>query len=737
MNQRSPSSMTFVYLIVCMFFFGAVACEKEESEWPQGKEIFETPPWLGGTNIETLEKDSLERFTIFLELMTKANYKTPIEKQLFTLFVPENTMFEEYFKSVGKTGVDDLTEDEAVQLFTLHVLRNPRSRYHLIYEYAWGEEQGPDGEYAALFFRKPTTSFTLPTVEIPKYHPTKAGLEMLVISENKNLPIFSTDYFEDYFGTLDGSDYSFMYRESKWGNNLNIHDAMVTKAEVKTANGFIYFLDKVIEPMPNIDEYLRDEGEEFSVFYDLMQRFAEYSFAKTRQTDKMKLYRKNYKNISNLAAEGGPFGEDLPRKMKEMFTLFAPTNETLNKYLEENILNSYESIDSVPEITLIYLIENQISWNLALISKIESSFFDAQGDPSEISRNDIESAHMCSNGLIYGTNRLLEPNVFTTVPSKLFFDKDYSTFLYCISAIGAMGRLSDVNEDVTLFAVNNEQMEAYNIRYNKDKNSIQYKTSDGLWGGISYDLLLNFVLDHIYLGKLSDISGDGFIQMESKNYVHYNNNTLTAGKNVAMGDEANVIKQIENDKNGFLYLLDNPIKAKYTYGEFIANDPDLEEFKNLLVVSNMLDLKAVDAFTEDTIPSLRFVVEQDYWTAFAPTNNAVIDARNKGILPIMGDSIRASAIDSIKTFCNYHFLRKNVIFDDGLTSGEFSSNLAEVVDVNGTIYSKLTVNNRKNNLQVTDLSGQTVTVNHSDANNLVERGVIHKIPTALIKPLTN
>ena len=112
----------FLAAIVAVTLLGITGCEDNQAR-------YETPPWLGGSSIETLEERG--NYKSFLSLMEKANYKEPISKQLFTLFVPDDAAFDVYLKSIGKNSVEDLTKEEAVQLFTLHVLRNPRSRYQL------------------------------------------------------------------------------------------------------------------------------------------------------------------------------------------------------------------------------------------------------------------------------------------------------------------------------------------------------------------------------------------------------------------------------------------------------------------------------------------------------------------------------------------------------------------------------------------------------------------------------
>ncbi|MDO8952787.1 MAG: fasciclin domain-containing protein, partial [Draconibacterium sp.] len=189
--------------------FGITGCVDHQ-------ERYDTPPWLGGSSIETLKERG--NYNTFLELMEKANYSVPISKQLFTLFVPNDEAFAAYFKSVGKNSVADLTKDEAVQLFTLHVLRNPRSRTQLVYEYAWGEFQGPNqaapmGEYASLFHRKPTPSTSIPYSEVVKYDTPgqKAGTELLMYTGGKNIGLFTEEFFTDFGGNPSGEDYLFMF----------------------------------------------------------------------------------------------------------------------------------------------------------------------------------------------------------------------------------------------------------------------------------------------------------------------------------------------------------------------------------------------------------------------------------------------------------------------------------------------------------------------------------------------
>jgi len=704
-------------ILAIVLLLGVFGCSKHQ-------ERYDIPPWLGGSSIETLQKRG--NYTIFLQLMDKAEYTIPITKQLFTLFAPSDSSFNAYFKANNITSIESLTTEDARELFTLHVLPNPRSRFQLIYEYLYSELQGPDGEYAALFFRKPTKSVSQPYKETARYYPAQKGKELLMTTGIKLVPLFSLDYFQDFFGAVDGSDYLFMYPGSKWQaghGDMNWGNAMVTESEVRTANGFIYFIDQVVPPQKNIDQYLLANQDKYGLYYDILQRFATYS-ASGIDKNKNQLYLKSYNLVSNLAEEQGAFTGNENRQ-KDMYTLFLPSDQVLQDYLNKTVFKTYTSLDSVPSVTLFYILQTQISRSLGLISKISNSYFNSFGDPTIIGKSDIKSAHMCSNGVVYETNRVLEPNVFTCVPGTLFFDANYSTFLYMLNQSGLLTGLSNPNQDVTVFAPSNKEMETIGIRYDPITSTILFLGDDKKWNPMRPTDLNMFVQDHIYMGKLSDLTTDQYVEMSSKNFVHIANGTIQGADNLRQREYVAVDKALPNDKNGILYEVTKPIKSNYIMGKYLVYDKDVSKFKDLLVSTKMLDARFLDQLTRDTIPNLKFVssTESDYWTAFIPTNAAMTQALADGLIPTNADSLKAWLL--------YHFVRKKVIFDDGQLSGKFDSERVLSTTAAGTVYAPLTVTNDVNNLTIKDHSGKVVPIDHSKADILVRKGVVHKISSVL------
>ncbi len=688
------------------------------SETPQ---IYTHPEWLGGTNIETLEKEG--DCNIFLELMEKADYKEPIEKQLFTLFVPRDSAFEVYFNAKGVESVDDLSEEEAFRLFTMYVLPNPLSRYQLIYEYAWDLES-PDGEYGALFFRKKTRSKMPSYKETPLYHPIYAG-EELTIQTDKSIyiPFFTTDYMEDYFATSDGSDYEFLCRDSDW-SGTQWHDAMVTDAEVRTATGFIYFLDRVVEQPLTVDKYLRDNPDKYSVFYGMIQPFAGYAQWVNDNDELVYEKRYNTKKIYDIANPMGPSTWGGPHTMREMFTLFMPSNEAWLEYFDRNGIEDFENLS---EISRIYLIQSHIIRQLAFKSKLDRGMGSTFGDIIDIdTENDISDSYLCNNAAVYDLNRVLEPFIFKTVTGPVFLDEDYSTFLLSLYLADKMNMVSSRDFDVTVFTVTNQQFQDIGIRYNDADDEMQFYTNQEKWVEFDDDDFERFVDGFIVKDKLTDLSGEGFVELVSGEYFYFNDDRLYGAGNIEDGDYAAITSRLENEVNGMLYYLETPLKAShYTTAQRLMNDPDLSDFFNLMKSASMVSVYE-DPLTFDEIHRFVFLQGKNDWTIFAPTNDAMAEARDKGLIP--------SNQGEIQAFIYNHIIQKNVLFDDGEVSGVFNTNYQVDIGEEGPIFTQLQVNNSSHNMVITDPSGQEIIVPHTTANNLVRGGVYHKIPSVIKLP---
>jgi len=724
-NCIMKSNLSIIYVVMLTLasqFYGCIDDPRDR---------FKNPPWLGGTNIETLEKDG--NYTQFLALMDKAEYRISIENQLFALFVPNDSSFEAYFKSKGINSVDNLSKDEAEELFGQHILVNPRSREQLMYEYEWNELQDTGTEYATLFHRKKTYSVPIDYVEknVP-YNATFKDQDVRIYRSNTYVPLFTTEYFEDYFGDPAGSDYLFMYPGSSW-SGTQWHDAMVESIG-RTSSGFIYFIDRVVAPIPTIDKYLLEDPDDFSLFYDIAQRFAVYTDKKLTEDKTGNRYRKGYNSKLNMSIgdERGPSGGgDEPNRVLYMYSAFIPYNNVLQEYLDNTVFShGYTTLDSVPELFLIYLLQSHVIGFLELPSKIDKRFVNYYGDEIDIDINtDIKTSKMCSNGIIYGMNRILAPNIFTCAPGPIFYNKDYTTFLYALDQSGDVNSLADIENDVTLFASNNQDLMDYGIRTNEDDNNniiIEIRTAGDVWVAMKSEELKKFVRNYYHYGKYDDFNGEGYIRMASNNYVYYKDGKIYGGGNQVLGDYSTVVEKIESNKNGNLFYLNNSINKPYNAAQLILNDPDLSSFAALLDTAGLITMRTDVHDDKLKYPEVIFMPSLDQWTVLAPTNQAIADAEVAGLVP--------NDIEKLKKFLYYHFIRSKAIFDDGQFSGTVSTQRIDTITGSDITYETLNFTNAVYNLSVQDNSGKVVSINHNDADRLIETGVLHKITTVLAVP---
>ena len=471
---------------------------------------------------------------------------------------------------------------------------------------------------------------------------------------------------------------------------------------------------------------MHDNQEQFGLFYDIAQRFATYPTSKVNEQNE-RVYRKSYSGIFNIADERGP-NSDGTAKHLYLFTAFIPSDNVLQEFLDNTVLPTYGSLDSVPQIFLKYLLKSHLNDFLILPTKMEDRFVNYLGEEIDMdTHTDISTSKMCSNGVIYVMNKILEPGAFTCVSGPIIYDKNYSTILYAFENSGLLTSLTQTDEQVTLFTVDNETLYDYGIRADEVADGIFYvqkRNSEGNWETLETDDLKEFIQDYYAYGTYDDFSGEGFIPLASSNYLYYNNNKIYNGGNQIDGDFCSVTSK-STEKNGDVVYLDNVPKQSLNAAEFILSDPDLSSFATLLAEADLIDsIQDPYEATGVKYPILSFMTQLKNWTILAPDNQAIADAEALGQIPDEQEALRS--------FINYHFIREKSIFDDGNISGPVTTQCVDTIIGTETTYKTLEIANTIHNLVVTDGAGSSISVNHSNANNLIRFGVIHKIGSVLL-----
>jgi uncharacterized surface protein with fasciclin (FAS1) repeats len=680
---------------------------------------YNIPPFLGGSIIETLKKEG--NYTILLELSDRAGYTETIESDVYILFAANDSAFKVFFAERGIKSVGDLSLDECRSLMSMVTKKQPYSRFQLIYRHSHDKWEGPESEYLSLFYRWPTSEAEYPIQkEVVKYNTNYLGEELNIRGDIKNVPVYSEDYFGDYGGDPKGSDYLYFFPNSTW-RGLQWFNAGVIGPEARCSNGFIYYIDQVVPVPPSIDQYLRSNKNKYGVFYDLMDRFATYSSAGGEYigTEFVSYYNKGYSGVKNIASEAG--AQSLGYELRNVMTIYLPTDNVFNEYLNKTFLTTFESIDSVPLITIQYLLNGHIDANWILPSIIRKEFLNPYGEKIDFDLDkNVTDTRMLSNGALYEINKVLEPLAFKAVPGPLFYNKNYTTFLRVLNQAQKISTVSFYDVPVTVFAPDNEMLMKYGYRYDKYTEALQKRNIYGVWAKMDQDEINNLADDHIIFRSLEDLSFDGIIFMSSGTGVQIKNNILVAGGNREANEQIGVIKAINSNINGVLYLLDAAIKApKEDFARYIFNNNDFSELYALLNKAKLVD-EVYDKDDKIYYKRLKFLNQYEHWTGFLPDNDAITNALANNLIP--QDTLE------LVQFLKYHFVGNEVITDYQTVSNDYAT---ASVSSTGALR-KLNIQSQPKQMVVTDGSGKTVQIDHNTANEFVSDGIAHRIKTVLI-----
>src|SRR5687768_12674848 len=206
-------------------------------------------------------------FKSLLALIDKAGYKTTLGAAgYWTMFAPNDAAFDQFYKERGTT-INNLDSSAARAII----------QYLLVYN-AFAKDRIDDYQSSAGWvpnqaFRRRTayyTGFYNDTTQagqvVKATQSNRNGGYVAADNNNKHIPYFTDVYFDAQ--SLNASDYKYFYPSSDF-SGFNVAEAKVLTT-LTAENGIINEIDKVVSPLPSIDEYLRSRPEysEFKKMYD-------------------------------------------------------------------------------------------------------------------------------------------------------------------------------------------------------------------------------------------------------------------------------------------------------------------------------------------------------------------------------------------------------------------------------------------------------------------------------------
>ncbi|MDA3879109.1 MAG: fasciclin domain-containing protein [Prolixibacteraceae bacterium] len=636
--QRFINYLLVLSMLCCTLFF--TSCEKEMEKY------YETPDWLKGNAYELLQSEG--NYTIFLEAIELAGFSELVGgKGIITVMAPSDEAFSKFLSEKGYGLVSDIPDDELKKIVG----------YHLVY-YSFNKEQfanyQPNGSgmenplEKGLYYKHRTKALNPVTTETDPV----TEEEVKVIHKELFLPVLS----ENFFNTkqIDAkSNYEYFFEGSTWtgaDGGFNVASASVDEYALVTDNGYLYKIDRVLEPLETIHKSLRNKGN-YSDFLSMYDRFSNFWYdedATTNYGGGDSLYVHMHSGLPRIASEWPYNGEgtlpdyaNLAALAKDAFSVFVPDNDALSGFFDKYWATYYPSIDSVYFLQVGYLLDNHVySEGLAFPEEIQNNTIKTTyGTPVSFDTDaDVTISQICANGAYYGLSDVQVPAMFKNVTSPAFQSPEYRMFLFMMARSGMVLPLTGKSINYTVFYPSDEVIKSsgyydLDIQY-YDPNPKKYQDDvirilDGTWVELSTGAMRGFIDDHTATDVLTEVSGVKIYKTRtSLNYLYAKDDSIASTR--MFNEETGFVsmsrlgKQWENGEtfNVDTLLLRNkiPFKAEISSADEYAYLSEFEEFSKLLMRAGFLPINN----------PLDFILEN--FMVFIPSNEAILNAP-EGVIP--------------------------------------------------------------------------------------------------------
>lgn len=733
----------------CLFFaFAALValagCKKKFNEY------YERPANLEPPVYQVLQ--SKGNFKSMLEAIDRAGYKPILSAAgYWTLFAPHDSAFQVYLTSKNLQSVSQLDSAACRQIVTYSLVYNAFRKERL------DDYQSGVGWVPSSAWKRRTANYTF------VYDGTDTGGNKIkVIASNRNGTVYQDadnnnkyiPYFINEFmaaKSLSASDYTYFYPGTAY-TGFNVVDAIVTEQDIPAENGVIHVVNKVITALPSIDQYLEGKPE-YSTFKSLFDKFLVQYVLNQSVTRRYQVTTGSTENVYTkfYSAPTGSLAFSLNNEnylfggndaQQESYTIFAPTNTVLEQYIKNVLLENYPAnatLQSVP-VGVVYDFVNAHLWQKAVWPSKFSTTTNFLGEEARFNpTTDVVDKKILSNGIFYGTNKVQEANVFTSVYGRAYLDPKYSMMTKLLN-YELRPIVSDIGRDFTVFMISDAMLNAAGFTHDASVSNDPYEqyrftppagsTIPASTGATTRNRLLRILNLHVIPRRvLNDLSSEGIANTIGGEFIGFKNNTIFASGNVEANQVVNVSSS-KTSKNGRVYYIDKILNFSESFiGAHIeklgttptAATSQYNYFWEFLKTSSIWNA---------TTKEITGVANGTFYTLFIPNNAAIMQAVKDGMLP--GNTTTGVPNFNFATqtniqreqvvrFIYHHFLDKRTIAPDGEESGSFptllKTNLGDPINV--------FVNNTLGSMVLTDMTNRTATVISPVSTYIGNRIVIH------------
>ena len=741
---------------------------------PQEDEKYKRPDWLAG-KVYTQIKSQPELST-FARCIELTGYDTLINiSGSYTVFAPNNEAFSIYFQNhPDYKSVEDIPLEELTRIVKFHIVQNPWSKIQLrsLDVFGWIDTLDIENNKPKGYKRE-----TL-LLEKDRFLGVKgeSGLGIIIVDSlqaqwyrkvitdsRKYAPIFYREYFDIY--NLNSGDFEF-YFERPFGNPQDIYfvNGRIIGDEIFSENGFVYNIDRVVEPLQNAYQILnnRNGNESYTMLLDVIDLFPEFEYNDEETMDQPgaeqgfevdSLFDLSYPeltfNIYNekTKAPSGTMGLPGNVSIRYHHGLLAPTNAAFTEFINTYLVGSgkWGSLEDSPEHIKRIIANTHMCINPIYQTDIEQGFYNGELDIVRLNPDDIVEKQYGSNCTFIGLNKTVVPRAFSSVTGPVYLQRGYSKVMYAIESSGLLPALKRENKNY-LFYVESDRNTSLDssLLYNAVQKRFTLWQITGT-SRTQYNLTTNdlrtLLLNHIGTEYPRGIARKEFIKNLAGNFLIVNNETGevkgTAPTTDGYGGTVQVTiipRQISTAAdNGITYDVDDWFSFSVTslFIRLSQVGSPFEAFHKLLQKAGL---------SLDREYRYSFISDNEYYTVFVPTSAA---------LNAYKAATDAMSVADLRKFLMLHFVQGDLIFTDGnRPSGYYvTTRVDERSTPYSTIYTEMYINPGYDIISFPGKTGDNyTTVNESSSSNIlagleletgtfkvyINNAVIHPIDTVLL-----
>jgi uncharacterized surface protein with fasciclin (FAS1) repeats len=596
-----------------------VSCEKELHD------RYKTPDNINGTIYKQLKASPNHQ--LFAKAIELVDMKNNLDGRApMTVFAPNDDSMKKWLASKNASSIEDVDKADLEIAINVHLVRNVFSN-ELI-----NQMNDIVPRRLKTFAKKPISFETSDNKEYALYH------------GEKFMPVFTPNVFAE--DEISDPNYNIQKIFNKaYNGSLMYGNSNVTETLTCT-NGYLNYVDDVVKTSSNVEDWIQNNSE-YSLMADLYQRYSFYDYD-SRYSEKYAQYAdsifiKFYAagNINQESTAALFSGSLLTYSMVEERSFFMIKDASLRDYLERELLNSeVSSINEINPVTSIYFLRNLLGYETYWPENINSDIFRNQfGAKLSIDIDaDVDTVAMCSNGLVYGLNKVPEIEVFNSVIDLPFKYPSSDYMLYLASYSQTMNELLDARTSKKAYLADNDAWKRAGITIDiKDPKKLgdeeftltpEGRDVDATPVNVSRWVLGQFITNEIPFNDEFDLG----LTLNNFQVVLVKEDEILGGGDIYLNESsAQIISTGVERSNGTRFQVDDIIKPSLSLcWEIISKDDNYAELYKLF--------QKVGGFKTNSetgeFGSCPFIPSGPYYTIFAPTNEAIIEALDNGEIPI-------------------------------------------------------------------------------------------------------